>query len=81
MLHFFDAEHVNWDQFLEQKNIANYLSEVKKSNIMCEGQLTKLERAGDALKYLKICIPSGDTTRHKSGESFSWMKGWLAQGE
>lgn len=77
MMYFFSSKDINWDGFLEPRNIANYPSVVKKNGVGCEGQLTKLERVGDALKYMRVCLPPSDIPRHTQlSKVESLLNGW-----
>lgn len=71
MLFFYDRSKVDWEMYLDKGNIVQYMEILESLGIGPEGQLTKLKRVFDVLKYLKLAIRRDDVERHQALE-----EGW-----
>lgn len=55
ILYYCHPKSVSWGSLLDTKTILSFFEHIRAAQISPSGRLTKMERLGDALKYMRFC--------------------------
>ena len=69
LLYFAGPQKLKWGHLLDEKGLLSFFEHLAARGIKAPGRLTKMERACDALKYMRFCIRTSPNRRNEEARS------------